>query len=161
MKTSLLFLRKFTQAGAKEWEKATAKAKAEADARHEKEKTALTAELEKLKATRGTNDKGRDDRKQRLKEIEAALRKIEDAIATETRAEVKRRLDYEVPVAQVELAGLTATGGACENQLPTLAKGFAAYRVKNKLWTTPAAISYDYKLAGDGKTIVRKESKIA
>jgi hypothetical protein len=45
-----------------------------------KGKTTLIVELEKLKATRGTTDKGRDNRKQRLKEIEAALRKIEDAI---------------------------------------------------------------------------------
>ncbi len=74
---------------------------------------------------------------------------------------MKRRLDYEVPVAQVELAGLTATGGACENQLPKLAKEFAAYRAKNKLWTTPAAVGYGYKLASDGKTITRTESKIA
>ena len=160
VKTSLLFLRKFTEAEAKVWQKATSKAKAEAEARHEKEKAAFLAESEKLKATRGKTDKERETRKQRLKEIEASLRKIEEVIALETRAEVKHQLDYEVPVAQVELAGLTATGGACENQLPLLAKEYATYRTKNKLWSTPSAVGYGYKLARDGKTITRNKSKI-
>jgi len=161
VKTSLLFLRKFTETEVQVWQKATSKAKAEAEARHEKEKTAFLAGLEMLKATRGKTDEERETRKQRLKEIKAGLRKIEEAIALETRAEVKRQLDYEVPVARVELAGLTATGGACENQLPLLAKEFAAYRTKNKFWVTPSAVGYSYTLASDGNTIVRKETKSA
>lgn len=161
VKTSLLFLRKFTDAEAKAWEKATATARTESEARHESAKAALIAERETIKTTRGTTEKEREVRKLRLKAITAALRKIEEAIDTETRAEVKRHLDYEVPVAQVELAGLTATWAACENQLPLLAKEFAGYRVKQRLWTTPSAVRYDYVLSKDGKTVDRKQSKPA
>ena len=159
VKTSLLFLRKFTDAEAKVWKQTTTAARAESEVRHEKEKLALTTERETIKTTRGTTEKERETRKQRLKEIIAALKKIEEAITTETRAEVKRRLDYEVPVAQVELAGLTASGSACENQLPLLAKEFASYRIKLRLWSTPAAVRYDYVHTKDGKTVDRKESK--
>ena len=159
VKTSLLFLRKFTDSEAKAWKQTTTTARAESVARHEKEKLALTTERDTIKTTRGTTEKDRETRKQRLKEITAALKKIEEAINTETRAEVKRCLDHEVPVAQVELAGLTATGSACENQLPQLAKEFASYRVKQRLWSTPDAVLYDYVLAKDGKAVDRKESK--
>lgn len=159
VKTSLLFLRKFTETEGEAWDKATAKAKDEAETRHGKENSALAAELKKLKAMRSSAEKDREGRKQKLKAIESTLREIEKAIVAETRAEVKRQLNYEVPVSQVELAGLTATGGACENQLPLLAKEFSAYRAKQNLWATPSAVRYDYTLAKDAKTVVRKELK--
>ena len=69
---------------------------------------------------------------------------------------MKTALDYEVPVASVALAGLTATGGACDNHLPALAAEFAAYRAAQHLWQTPAALRYDYALAKDGQTIGRR-----
>ena len=161
VKTSLLFLRKFTAAEAAAWAKETAKARAKAEARHAPEKARLTAERDTLKTVKFSTKKEqaaeeRTGRTERRKAIDAALRQIEQAIAAETRTAVKKALDYEVPVASVALAGLTATGGACDNHLPALAAEFAAYRAAQHLWQTPAALRYDYALAKDGQTIGRR-----
>lgn len=166
MKTSLLFLRKFTAAETAAWEKETAKARAAAEARHADEKAKLLAERGALKTDTYSTKKEqaaeeRAGRAQRRKEIDAALKLIELAVAAETRAAVKQALDYEVPVAQVEFAGLTATGGACDNHLPALATEFAAYRAAQHLWKTPAAIRYEYALGKDGQTIQRRSLSAA
>lgn len=166
VKTSLLFLRKFTDTEAVAWEKETAKARAAAEARHADEKAKLLAERDALKTEKYSTRKElaaeeRVCRAQRRKEIDAALRLIEQGIADETRAAVKRALDYDVPVAQVEFAGLTATGGTCDNNLPALATEFAAYRTAQHLWKTPAAVRYDYALGKDGQTIQRRTTSAA
>lgn len=166
VKTSLLFLPKFTETEAKAWADASAEAKAKAEARHADAKANLLAEKEKLRTEKYSTKKQsaadeRTGRTQRRREIDAALKVIEQTIARETRAEVKQRLDYEVPVALIESAGLTATGAATDNQLPALEAEFQTYRLKNKLWATPAAVSYGYKLGKDGKTLERSTQPAA
>ncbi|MFZ4774517.1 MAG: N-6 DNA methylase [Terrimicrobiaceae bacterium] len=166
VKTSLLFLCKFTGDEKEEWEKQSAKARAQAEARHADEKAILLAERDALKTDKLPTQKKaladeRSGRAARRREIDALLKKLDVTIATETRAAVKQSFDYEVPVAQVALAGLTATGGACENHLPPLADEFAAYRTAKHLWDTPAAIRFDYSLAKDGQTIQRRQSPAA
>lgn len=160
VKTSLLFLRKFTEAEIAAWSEATATAHANAEARHADKKSDLLAEKEKLRTNKYPTKKqaAADERKgraERRREIEAALKSIEQTIDSETRAEVKVTLDYEVPVALITAAGLTATGGATENQLPSLAAEFQTYRTANKLWATPSAVCYEYSLAKDGLTVQR------
>jgi type I restriction enzyme M protein len=160
VKTSLLFLRKFTEAETTAWANATTTARANAEERHAEEKARLLAEKEKLRTDKYSSKKDlaaeeRTGRAQRRREIEAALKAIEQAIAAETRAEVKQQLDYEVPVALIESAGLTATGGTTDNQLPALAAEYETYRTVNKLWSAPAAVRYYYTLGEDGHTLQR------
>ncbi len=160
VKTSLLFLRKFSDEESDAWAEATAEAREKAEARHADENAKLLAEKEKLRKHKyATKKKDAGEERsgvtQRRREIDAALKAIEQTIARETRAEVKQLFDYEVPVALIDSAGLTATGGTTENQLPALAAEYDPYRIKNKLWATPAAVRYEYKLAKDGQTIQR------
>lgn len=160
VKTSLLFLRKFTAEEDAAWNSATENARAAAESRHADEKAALVAKRDALRTQKYTTKRKdlaeeRTGRAKQRREIDVALKAIEQAIAAETRAEVKAKLDYEIPVALITSAGLTATGGPTENQLPALAAEFDAYRKKNQLWKTPAAIRYEYKLGKDGTTVGR------
>jgi type I restriction enzyme M protein len=146
VKTSLLFLRRYTKEERDRWLSLTAEEKAAAESRHAVEKTTLETEREALKAQRPKDEAEKTARAARLREIEAGLKRIAELILLETRAAVKRRTDYEVPVVEIGQAGITATGGTCDNQLPVLAAEFAAYCQKEHLWQTPAAIRYGYAL---------------
>nr|QGT49760.1 restriction endonuclease subunit M [uncultured Candidatus Melainabacteria bacterium] len=47
---------------------------------------------------------------------------------------IKELFNYEIPIVQVEKAGITTTGGKCENELEDVAKEFRIYRQNNSLW---------------------------
>lgn len=62
--------------------------------------------------------------------------------------EVKQLFDYTIPIAKVDKAGITTTGGECENELSDLTKEYTPYRKENKLWDE-ISIKYTYEIAGD------------
>jgi len=47
---------------------------------------------------------------------------------------VKEKFNYEIPIAEVEKAGISTTGAKIENELIDLEKDFKAYRKRNMLW---------------------------
>ena len=47
---------------------------------------------------------------------------------------MKQLFDYEIPIAEVEKAGISTTGSVIENELVPLEEEFSAYRIANKLW---------------------------
>lgn len=55
-------------------------------------------------------------------------------IELETKAKIKTDFDYQIPIAEVEKAGISTTGSKIENELEPLAKEFTEYRKGNKLW---------------------------
>ena len=61
---------------------------------------------------------------------------------------VKERFDYQIPIAQVEKAGITTTGAECDNELKGLLEEYTPYRKENKLWES-LTMKYDYKIEGD------------
>jgi len=119
VKPSLLFFKKFTEAEAKQWKRIAAKAEKEIKAKYFSnstvEKTNLLTKEEK-------------------KEVKINLKQIEDKIAAEIKAQIKKEFDYEIPIAEVEKAGISTTGAAIENELLPLAKEFETYRKQNNLW---------------------------
>jgi len=70
------------------------------------------------------------------KELKAKLKEIEEKKANEIKQEIKERFNYEIPIAEVEFAGIDSKGASCENQLIPLAKEYTEYRIKHKLWET-------------------------
>lgn len=50
---------------------------------------------------------------------------------------IKTEFNYEVPIAEVEKAGISKTGAKIENELEPLATEFKAFRVDNELWNIP------------------------
>lgn len=55
----------------------------------------------------------------------------------ETKALLKQLFDYEIPIAEVEKAGISTTGAVIENELNPLEIEFTNYRKTTKLWENP------------------------
>jgi len=89
---------------------------------HEKLKQSVLAAEEKVKAAK--------------KEFKIKEKEINDEIVNEIKAQIKKDFNYQIPIAEVDKAGISTTGAQIENELEPLAKEFKAYREKNKLWIT-------------------------
>jgi type I restriction enzyme M protein len=78
------------------------------------------------------------------KELKDKQNQILDQIEDEIKLDVKNKFDYEIPIIEVEKAGITTTGAPCENELEPIAKEFREYRIKNKLWNDQfVTVQYD------------------
>lgn len=70
------------------------------------------------------------------KAAEKALVDLKKLIGEEIKPVVKKKFDYDIPIAKVEDAGITTTGAASEgNQLPALVEEYRDYCVAEKLWS--------------------------
>lgn len=135
VKPSLLFFKKFTDEEAAKWRKITAKAKREIDLKYADQLILIKSKLDK----RGAGAESADDKKK----LKAELKQLEEQIAAEIKARIKIDFDYQIPIAQVEKAGISSTGAVIENELEPLAKEFTQYRLANKLWENKfTSISY-------------------
>lgn len=76
--------------------------------------------------------------KQKLKEektkIKKALKDLEAQKDNAIKTKIKEFFDYQIPIAEVEKAGISTTGSVIENELEPLELEFTAYRKANKLW---------------------------
>jgi type I restriction enzyme M protein len=76
--------------------------------------------------------------KQKLKEektkITKALKDLEAQKDNAIKTKIKEFFDYQIPIAEVEKAGISTTGSVIENELEPLEVEFTAYRKANKLW---------------------------
>jgi type I restriction enzyme M protein len=68
------------------------------------------------------------------KEIKEKLKQLEAAMEATVKAKVKESFNYQIPIAEVEKAGISTTGAVIENELEPLEEEFTAYRKANKLW---------------------------
>ncbi len=126
VKPSLLFFKKFTEEEQATYhaivKEATKTVQANYEPRLKEIKTALSKKgKEALSA----------DEKKALKAEEKAMKaKIE----SEIKSMVKEKFNYQIPIAEVEKAGISTTGAKIENDLEPLANEFRQYRIDNKLW---------------------------
>ncbi|SNB21421.1 Type I restriction-modification system methyltransferase subunit [Flavobacterium psychrophilum] len=76
--------------------------------------------------------------KQKLKEektkITKDLKELEAQKDNAIKTKIKEFFDYQIPIAEVEKAGISPTGAVIENELNPLELEFTAYRKANKLW---------------------------
>lgn len=126
VKPSLLFFRKFTTNEAKQYNAIATQAKADAQAPYQTELDTIAAKL----ALRG---------KEALKKEEKAALKvrkkeIDEKVETTTKTLIKERFDYQIPIAEVQKAGISTTGAPIENELIPLEKEYTEYRKENNLW---------------------------
>lgn len=80
----------------------------------------------------------------------ATIKEIEQQKETEIKAQVKKDFDYQIPIAEVEKAGISTTGAEIENELIPLGKEFAEYRKQNQLWESKYH-AIKYEIMEDGK----------
>lgn len=120
VKPSLLFLQKFSDAESQEYAELTEEATIEIQAKYAGEKKML----EKIiysKWKDGATVQEKKDAKQKLKTLEEIIQK-------EIRKNIKTAFDYEIPIAQVDKAGISTTGGVIENELEAVLREFRAYK---------------------------------
>lgn len=129
VKPSLLFFKKFTEKEAKEFKKIENEAAKEVDAKYFDELAAIESQLEK----RGKESVSKDDKKK----LNARKKKIDEDKALEIRRIVKDKFDYEIPVAEIQKAGISSIGAPIDNELIPLTEEYTPYRKENHLWDVP------------------------
>jgi type I restriction enzyme M protein len=126
VKPSLLFLKKFTQEESSQWEMIAAEAHQNINEKYEPQVKLILQKLE-------SKDEGAQTTIQK-KHLKFELKKIEETIAQEIKNQIKKNFNYNIPIAEVEKAGISSTGSVIENELEPLAKEFKKIREVNKLW---------------------------
>ena len=134
VKPSLMFFKKFTTEEAEQYEQIKAKA-------YEQVMAKYAGQIKELKAFVEDKKKSRSE----VKAKKVDLKVLEAQIVEEVKPIVKQLFDYSIPIAQVQKAGITTTGAACENELDELLKEYIPYRKMHKLWEATAK-RYEYKV---------------
>ncbi|MGV4585242.1 N-6 DNA methylase [Ornithobacterium rhinotracheale] len=129
VKPSLLFFKKFTEEEAKQYRKIVKKAEKEITEKYKPQTEPIKEQL-KLKGKESLP-------KEEKQKLRAELKQIQATIDSEIKAQIKADFNYQVPIAEVEKAGISTTGTQIENELVPLAKEFKAYREAHKLWDIP------------------------
>ncbi|HAY3544432.1 TPA: N-6 DNA methylase [Elizabethkingia anophelis] len=128
VKPSLLFFKKFTEEEQKKYlnivKNANKTVKASYDSRLKEIKEAL--------AKKGKDALTADEKKV----LKSEQKTIETKIEAEIKTLIKEKFNYQIPIAEVEKAGISTTGAKIENDLEPLAEEFKQYRTENKLWQT-------------------------
>lgn len=134
VKPSLMFFKKFTTEEVAQYEQAKTTAYEQVTAKYAGELAALNTFIA-----------DKNNPRSEIKEKKAELKELEAKIAEEVKPIVKQLFDYQIPIAQVQKAGITTTGAECENELDELLKEYAPYRKEHKLWEATAK-HYEYKV---------------
>ena len=126
VKTSLVFLKKFTQEEAKEYETIEKKVTKDIKAKYAKDIDSIKEIL---------NLRGKEALSATEKKIKTAeLKEIETKRDNEIKEIIKQKFDYEIPISDIKKAGITTTGAETDNELPELLKIYTEYRKINQLW---------------------------
>ncbi|MDT8413638.1 MAG: N-6 DNA methylase [Vicingaceae bacterium] len=126
VKPSLLFFKKFTEDEVKTYNKIALQAKKEIEDKYKPQIAPINSKLT-LKGKYALS-------KEEKSELRAELKQIQQLVDSEIKAQIKAKFDYQIPIAEVEKAGISTTGAKIENELEPLAKEYTAYRLKEKLW---------------------------
>lgn len=134
IKPSLLFFKRFTEKERKQYTDAKNIATKTVDKEFE-------PQIKEIEA------KYADDKKAKTK----ALKDIEAEKEAEIKEKTKELFNYEIPIAQVEKAGITTTGAKCKNELEDVALEFKNYRDLKGLWAVNKP-DISYKINGEKLT---------
>lgn len=143
VKPSLLFFKKFTEEEVFEFSQILHQAQMSISSKYEDE----INELEEKIKLRGKDALTKDEKKV----CRAKLKALQERMEVEIKSIVKEQFDYEIPIAEVQKAGISSTGAEIDNELIPLAKEFTPYRIENKLWDVPIK-SVKYRTDEDGNT---------
>ena len=126
VKPSLLFFKKFTEEEELQYKAIVTDAQIEAGKPYKQE----LKEIEDKLAKRGKEAISKEEKKALIARQKTILATIE----AEAKKLVKERFDYQIPIAEVQKAGISTTGAPIENELEYLEPEFTAYRKENRLW---------------------------
>jgi len=126
VKPSLVFFKKFTEEEKTQYNQ-TIKTVTKAV------KDASAPKVKELKDKLALKGKEAPD-KETKKQLRAELKELNNQLDAEILLKTKQALEYDVPIAEVEKAGISTTGAAIENELEPLMAEFSQYRKQQKLW---------------------------
>ncbi|MFY4788250.1 N-6 DNA methylase [Aliarcobacter butzleri] len=126
VKTSLVFLKKFTQEEAKEYETIKKEVTKDIRAKYAKDIDSIK-EILKLRGKEALSATEKKIKNSELKELETKR-------DNEIKEIIKQKFDYEIPISDIKKAGITTTGAETDNELPELLKIYTEYRKANNLW---------------------------
>ena len=129
-----MFFKKFTVEEVAQYEQAKATAYEQVRAKYAEQIAELQAFISDKKNPRAE-----------VKIKKAELKALEVQINQEVKPIIKQLFDYQIPIAQVQKAGITTTGAECDNELEDLLKEYTPYRKENNLWETTSK-QYEYKV---------------
>ncbi len=153
VKPSLVFLKRFTESEEQAYLQAKTESEQEIGKKYTEQKTQLETliakKADKLPAKASDEQKAEHKAKQEAlkaakKQAKADLSALEAQIKTEVRELIKAKFDYEIPLAEVEKAGIDSKGAAIESELPALKAEYGQYRKSAKLWDNLTACRYVY-----------------
>ena len=140
VKPSLMFFKRFTEEEALQYQSISLRANMEVSAEYQDELTEICSKL----ALRGKKALPKEEKKV----LSARKKEIEQEIERKVKTLVKERFDYQIPVAEVEKAGISTTGAEIEDELIPLEEEFTPYRKEKKLWEK-VINSTRYEISGD------------
>ena len=143
VKPSLLFFKKFTEEEAFEYSQILHQAQMNVFSKYEDE----VSELEEKIKLRGKDALSKEEKQA----CRAKLKALQERMEAEIKSIVKEQFDYEIPIAEVQKAGISSTGAEIANELIPLAKEFTPYRIENKLWDVSIK-AVKYRTDEDGNT---------
>lgn len=152
VKPSLLFFKKFTDEEAEQYESIKTNATNKVDAKYSDELASIDSQL----AKRGKDAVSKEEKKS----LNAKKKQIIEQKVAEVKAIIKEKFDYEIPIAEVQKAGISTTGAAIENELVPLADEFTPYRKENNLWNVPVKET-SYNVEGGKMYRIRVADSIA
>jgi len=117
VKTSLLFMQKFTEEESKKWLGLLDQKQNEILAKQKKEREALEEILKDRKAG-----------KEKKKEAKAKLKELEDFAQSESRRLARADFDYPIFMCEAERVGISSTGEEDKNELPQILEEYAKFQ---------------------------------
>ena len=133
VKPSLVFLKKFTEEEAIEYDQIVNEVKEDLSQKYELVLSELEENYKQANETYKA-DKIKLSFQSAKKVYIEGIKKIAQQKEIETKENVKQKFDYPVPVVEVEKAGISSTGAPCENELEAVAVEFKEYKKTANLW---------------------------
>lgn len=140
VKPSLVFLKRFTEQEEAEYQKIVKEVSEAKEKEFKPKYDAIDKKVkDKNKEIKTESDKEKvkilnEEFKELKIKTKSELKKLDEEKAASIKAEIKQRFDYQVPIAEVEKAGIDSKGAKCENQLEPLRDEYNKYRKANNLW---------------------------
>lgn len=152
VKPSLLFFKKFTEDEAKEYELIENKATNLIEDKYKEQLEDIAKQLLK----KGKEALKADEKKKLRKDKKELEKKIE----LEIKSEIKDKFNYEIPIAEVQKAGISTTGAKIENELEPLQEEFVTYRKTKKLWESKK-FNVEYHVKEDGIVRILDDKEVS
>jgi len=125
VKTSLLFMQKFTEAESKKWLGLLEQKRVEILAKQKKEREALEAILQDRKAG-----------KEKKKEAKAKMKELDEFLASESRKLARADFDYPIFMCEAERVGISSTGEEDKNEFPQILEEYAKFQKDPKAYAS-------------------------